>query len=869
MKRIVLFIAIVFIFITKITLCQVSVDWQYSTETSTFQDAEDICATSDGGIIICSSIYSGDQEVFVTYGNLDILVTKFDIDGNVQWQKNYGGFYNDIVVSILQTIDGGYVIAANSFSDGDDISGNHGSCDMTVIKISSIGEVEWQKCIGGSNDDICSSMILDDDNGIVLVGETESTDGDIESNQGLSDGFIVKLTEEGEIEWIHCYGGSESDSFTDVVETVVGTYIVTGTTFSNDGDFIGNHGESDVLFLKLNSSGEFIVSKCFGSSGFDSGGAVIASLDGSYVLCAKAGTADGDISESDGSDVWVVKSNYNGLIQWEKTFGGNYEDVGVSIIQNDDGTFVIAADKGDYPYDIQTYDILVFKITNSGNLLWDEVYGGEGFEHSHKIIRHEDGIYSLIANYGIGYNGVGIIGSSSVSVMRLIEPNISGFMFNDQNGDGYFDTDENGINGHIIKLEPGPHYAITNNEGYYYFDAGPGTYQISYVLQNYWINTTPNLSNANVLYSGYIGPSYDFGVQALSNIIDESVIITGSPTRTNSMAYYWLTYGNLGTQDDSGIISFEYDPILEYMNSSQTPISQDANVISWLTEVVGATNQVSIRCDLAVPGVEYLGTNLECSAYIQPDVEDIDPINNYDTIHQVITASYDPNVKLVEPMGLGSEGYLQHGERLTYTIHFQNTGNDTAFLVVLQDTIDANLDIETFDVLAYSHEMDWVLRENSNLSFVFPEINLPDSTTDESNSHGFVKYSISPKEGLLDFTEVRNTAHIYFDSNYPIVTETVLTTFVSDAILTHTQNELNNSSQLELFPNPAFGSTTLNTGSNSEKEVSIFNLNGELIYRYNSDSQYNLIDLTNYNQGIYLVIVKMQDEVSFVKLVKY
>ncbi len=867
MKRKEIYIAFVFILITKLTLGQVSVDWQYVTETSIVESADGICSTSDGGIIICSCVYSEDEEVFVTYGNSDVLVTKFDINGNMQWKKNYGGAYNDFGRAIVQTIDGGYVIAANTFSDGDDVIGNHGSCDMLVMKISNIGEIEWQKCIGGTNDDVCASMILDDDNGLVLVGRTESTDGDIPSNQGSSDGLIVKLTEDGETEWIYCYGGSAADSFSDVVETVVGTYIVTGTTYSNDGDFIGNHGGADVLFLKLSSSGAYNLSKCFGGSGYDYGGSVIATICGNYALCATAGSSDGDVSESFGNDdVWIVKSSYNGQIQWEKSFGTIFSDAGVSIIQNSDGSYVIAANKGDMPDDLMMRDVWVIKLSISGGLLWDIVYGIAGhWDVSNKIIRHEDGIYTLISTYGFSLNSGAIIGSTFYKAMRLIEPNIHGFMFNDENGDGIFNNDENGINGHVITLEPGSQYAITNNEGYYFFTANPGLYQVSYSLQNNWINTTSNPLNATANYSS----SYNFGVQALSNIVDESVIITGSPTGTNSMTYYWLTYHNLGTQDDSGIISFEHDPNLEYMNSTQDPLSQDENIISWMTETVGATNQVSLRCDLAVPGVEYIGTILESSAYIQPDVEDISIVNNYDTINQVVTAAYDPNMKLVEPVGQGSEGYLQHGERLTYTIHFQNTGNDTASLVVIKDTIDSNLNLETFEVIAYSHEMNLELSDNSIMNFIFSNINLPDSTTDEANSHGFVKYSISPKEGLPDYTPVRNTAHIYFDLNPAISTETVLTTYVSEAILTQNQTWFSKPSELELFPNPTFGNTTLNTGSYSEKEISVCNLNGEIIDKYNCDSQYTLIDLSDYNQGIYLVIVKKQDEVSFIKLVKY
>jgi uncharacterized repeat protein (TIGR01451 family) len=138
----------------------------------------------------------------------------------------------------------------------------------------------------------------------------------------------------------------------------------------------------------------------------------------------------------------------------------------------------------------------------------------------------------------------------------------------------------------------------------------------------------------------------------------------------------------------------------------------------------------------------------------------------------IVVCSYDPNDKSVTPAGEQNEHYTLINEELFYTIRFQNTGNDTAFNIVVRDTLSANLNQNTFRPITSSHLMQTFRNSNGVVEFRFDNILLPDSTTNEPASHGFVQYAVKPQSGLSNATAINNTADIYFDANPPIVTNT-------------------------------------------------------------------------------------------------
>jgi uncharacterized repeat protein (TIGR01451 family) len=150
---------------------------------------------------------------------------------------------------------------------------------------------------------------------------------------------------------------------------------------------------------------------------------------------------------------------------------------------------------------------------------------------------------------------------------------------------------------------------------------------------------------------------------------------------------------------------------------------------------------------------------------------------------RAVTGSYDPNDKTGFPLGMTEAHYIERGDEMFYTLRFQNTGNDTAFLVVLRDTLPATLDPATLRPQGASHPFIWELNNDGVLVFSFPQIMLPDSTSNEPASHGFVSFRIGQQPGLPDGTLIENTAHIYFDFNEAVVTNTTWHTIGRPAVV--------------------------------------------------------------------------------------
>jgi hypothetical protein len=151
-------------------------------------------------------------------------------------------------------MDGGYIFAGGSFSNDGDVIGNHGSYDVWVVKSDSVGNLQWQKCLGGTSDEEAFSIQQITDGGYALTGYTESNDGDVSGIHGFRDFWVVKLDSMGNLQWQKCLGGADLENGFFVQQTIDGGYILTGITVSNDGDINGNHGGGDVWVVKLSST---------------------------------------------------------------------------------------------------------------------------------------------------------------------------------------------------------------------------------------------------------------------------------------------------------------------------------------------------------------------------------------------------------------------------------------------------------------------------------------------------------------------------------------------------------------------------------------------------------------------------------------
>ncbi|KGO91808.1 T9SS type A sorting domain-containing protein [Flavobacterium subsaxonicum] len=285
---------------------ELTIEWEKSYTGPNINGIGDsgynIKQTTDGGYVICGLTGSA------TGNSTDWWIFKIDSTGNLQWQNAIGGGDLETAFEIHQTTDGGYIVGGHTQSGSGDVTGFHGSFDIWVVKLSSIGAIEWQKALGGSGGDQAENVIPTADGGYLVAGITDSTDGDVSESLGNGDLWVVKLDSDGTIEWEKSYGGTGMDWAYTSLQAPDGNYYIGGFTNSTNGDVTGLHGSSDFWLLKIDQEGELLWQKTYGGSSLEIIEDMYLCNDGSLVLVGWTMSSDGDVAYNHGNgDIWLVK----------------------------------------------------------------------------------------------------------------------------------------------------------------------------------------------------------------------------------------------------------------------------------------------------------------------------------------------------------------------------------------------------------------------------------------------------------------------------------------------------------------------------------------------------------------------------------
>jgi len=340
-----------------------------------------IIQTSDGGYAIAGTTKSFGA------GEPDVYVVKLDAHGNLQWTKTIGGPASEAGYSLVQTSDGGYAIAGSTTSFG------AGEADVYVVKLDAHGNLQWTKTIGGPGYETGFSLIQTSDGGYAIAGSTTSF------GAGDWDVYVVKLDANGNLQWTKTIGGGDWDVGTSLIQTADGGYAIAGSTTSF------GVGEPDVYVVKLNADGNLQWTKSIGGKRGDLGFSLIQTSDGGYAIA-------GDTkSFGAGSwDVYIVEVDANGNLQWTKTIGGKGWDAGRSLIQTADGGYAITGET--YSFGAGGYDVYVVKLDANGNLQWTKTIGGESDDWGNSLIQTSDGGYAVAGvtkSFGVGEADVYVV----------------------------------------------------------------------------------------------------------------------------------------------------------------------------------------------------------------------------------------------------------------------------------------------------------------------------------------------------------------------------------------------------------------------------------------------------------------------------
>jgi len=331
-----------------------------------------------------SFVQSSDGGYFVAGESEDrkgIYVVKLDGLGNVQWAKTIALGSSADVGSATQSSDGGFVVVGRIW--GPEIP-NVDNYDMFVVKLDSSGNVQWAKTIGGNDWDAAGSIMQTSDGGFIVGGRASSF--------AVDDGsmFILKLDSSGNVKWAKTIGGGAYA--TSIIQSSDGGYAVAGFGYGA--------GRIDFYVVKLDSSGNVQWARTIGGYHEDGPFSIIQTTDGGYVVAG--------YTESFGAgdeDIYVVKLDSSGNVEWTKTIGGSGDDVAGSIIQSSDGGYIVAGFTENFG--AGDGDIFVVKLDSSGNIVWAKTIGGSKGDGALKIVKSSDGGY-VLAGWTESFGGGGI-----------------------------------------------------------------------------------------------------------------------------------------------------------------------------------------------------------------------------------------------------------------------------------------------------------------------------------------------------------------------------------------------------------------------------------------------------------------------------
>ena len=380
-----------------------SVEWQLHLGTM-FRDIGYGLSILDESRVLVAGWTTKENSEFTD--DQDVYLAEISSSGELLWERRLGGSKSDGASGICSTKDGGIIVVGSTWSTDGDVTNNHGQQDVWVLKFNKNRDLEWEKTFGGSDVETAFDIQQVSDGGYIFVGYTKSQDGDISENHGQEDIWIVKLSESGEIEWERTFGGSSWDNAYSVCETHDKGYIVVGFTFSDDGDVKEKHESADYWVLRLNNNGEMLWQKCLGGNNWDQAFSVVETDDKGFAILGT--TWSDNVDESRGAgDYWLVKLSETGEIKWSKRFGGSNDDIGTEILQTEDKGFIICGATWSYDGDVNGKhggsDYWVVKTDSQGNLQWQTCLGDDMDEIAYAIQKIKSTEYVVS---GISYSPV-------------------------------------------------------------------------------------------------------------------------------------------------------------------------------------------------------------------------------------------------------------------------------------------------------------------------------------------------------------------------------------------------------------------------------------------------------------------------------
>lgn len=833
----------------------------------------------------------------------DAFVAKYDVNGNLLWAHTTGSNYKDEASNVAIDAMGNILVVGYT----------HGNIDLDpgpgivlsntteineypfIQKFDSNGNLLWAKALNGSCDvDGGMSVSIDNDNNIVWGVQSDGFPISISGNQenfvsqGYTDAFVLKFSSSGNILWCKQIGTTGSDWLKTLTIDNDNNIIIGGQfggypIYDPGGlamQIYQNVASYHAYLLKLSSDGDFqwarnVVDLFIGES-----------FSYQSVTCTnKIGVDDsnnvyGYIQEGATYSDFLFKINTDGNKQWIKkmqnirhTQNDGFDVDGNGNIYRTYNFFTTTdANPG---MGINTYycnrqctfepgnGMMIHKLNNNGNFIWgreletcvDDIFGLE-ITASNKLLI--TGIYAAGFDFAtlngpllstdhsspdIFFSSIDQVECSdivleidTVSSLNCVDSAV--LIVHGEGGIGPYNYSFNGSD------------YLNNSQS---FIENPGYYSVYVKDYNGCINST---------LIHFTAPTINEGYDLTTNLISTEF----RPGFSGSMT---INAFSDGCESVNATLKLVMDPLIHYQSSIPAVSQIIGDTLIW---DIGVLNYDSLHF---VPVIDFLtdyaaqiGDSVCFTLIILPNSLDFDSSNNIKEFCFPIVSGYDPNDISVYPIGKCDEHYIKDVQKLTYIIRFQNTGNSEAVNIRILNTISDKLDLNTLRIIGSSDYMFTQLKENREINFVFPSINLPAAISNEDGSHGYLIYEIMPETDVVQGNFIENSAKIYFDFNPAIITNTVFNTVYTDEYETLDCFKNTDLEHMVLIPNPA--STNIQFLLPESEEVgvaSIYSISGQELFKELLKTG-EFIDLNRLPTGLYFLSVRTEKAVYSEKFIK-
>lgn len=731
----------------------------------------------------------------------DVWIVKVTPVGSILWERNYGEVdLDEAGFAVSPRADGGCFVSGYL----GDVVGEFTGYDTWVAALDPNGNELWNRTWGGDGYDTGAALLSTADGGVVMAG----TIGDPTGNW---DAQVTKLDVAGNTQWQHSYGGAGPDHIKSILQLTDG-YLLVGSTQSMNGDGVGNHGGFDIWVIRVDDVGAVVWRHCYGGTGAESASSAMA-LGGNFLI---AGTTYSPISG----------------------------DVSVR-------------------YDANLGDAWLLLIDPDGAVLWDGTYGGGNGDWSNTAVRTGDGFILLGGSVSSDRFVPGNNGAQDIWAVRFGNKGclVGGTLYADMDADPVPGPTDPRISSRLVGIDQYDALALTDPDGRYAFAAsGPGTAVITPPMIPHF-SAQPITWSIPLPMTGGVIDSLDFRFLVTDEAQDLEVILTPVyEFRPGFPAKYHVLCRNTGTNSVDATLTLTLGDSLTFDSASVPPSMINGNTLTWLLGTMLPQQNVEVQLFCTLGDSLPLGSHVISTAQIDPVTGDDTPGNNESLADNEVVGSWDPNDIRVHP-GTITDGELE-GAVLDYVIRFQNTGTADAIDVGVENVIPEHADGSSFELLAASHPMVVeYLAFAHKLRFQFSGIHLPDSTTDEVGSHGFIRYQIRPRAGLVVGDSISNGAAIFFDHNPAVHTNRAITIVEAPTGLAE-ETSVGSTSTLAAYPNPCNGQLLLRYEAGlSGASAMVFDALGRSVADIPLTADPQELNITMLKGGLYHIAVRRNGQI--------